>query len=371
MLDALDTPALLLDLGRLDANLARMRARIALHDDVAFRPHLKTAKSVDVARRAFSGDIGPITVSTLREAEVFHAAGFNDILYAVGIVPAKLARATALRRAGCDLTVILDSQAAAEAVVAHASKTRLAVPALIEIDTDGQRGGLTPDDPALLSIGRALAAAGLLRGVMTHAGGSYSARSVADIVAVAERERAGVVCAADRLRADGLPCGQVSVGSTPTALFAEDLSGVTEVRAGVYMFGDLVMSGLGVMAQDEIALSVLTRVIGHRPDRGWILVDAGWMAMSRDRGTSIHPIDQGYGVVLGKPGDDLIMVSANQEHGIIARRDGGTLDPADYPLDSLLRVLPNHACATAAQHGHYVLVQDGGVVGRWDRFNDW
>src|SRR5690606_16930690 len=113
--------------------------------------------------------------------------------------------------------------------------------------------------------------------------------------------------------------------STPTAHFAENLEGVTEVRAGVYAFFDLVMAGLGVCTLNDIALSVLATVIGHQHDRGWIMVDAGWMAMSRDRGTASQQIDQGYGVVCdlqGKPFGDLIMTQANQEHGILALRPG-------------------------------------------------
>ena len=131
------------------------------------------------------------------------------------------------------------------------------------------------------------------------------------------------------LRARGHACPVVSVGSTPTATFAESFDGVTEVRTGVYMFQDLVMAGLGVCAIDDIAISVLASVIGHQRDKNWIITDAGWMAMSRDRGTQKQKIDQGYGVVCdaaGMPIDDLIVVDANQEHGIVARRDGGAID---------------------------------------------
>jgi D-serine deaminase-like pyridoxal phosphate-dependent protein len=170
----------------------------------------------------------------------------------------------------------------------------------------------------------------------------------------------------------------VSVGSTPTATYAENFAGVTEVRVGVYMFFDLFMAGLGVCTLDDIALSVLTSVIGHQPEKGWIITDAGWMAMSRDRGTSGQKVDQGYGLVCdaaGQPLDDLIVASANQEHGIIARRPGsdrGAIDPARYPVGTLLRVLPNHACATAAQHGAYhVLGADGDIEAVWPRFSGW
>jgi D-serine deaminase-like pyridoxal phosphate-dependent protein len=198
---------------------------------------------------------------------------------------------------------------------------------------------------------------------------------VEKIRAMAVRERDAVARCAARLRAAGLPCPIVSVGSTPTATYSEDLTGVTEVRAGVYMFFDLVMAGLNVCKVDDIAVSVLATVIGHQPDKGWIITDAGWMAMSRDRGTAAQKTDQRYGVVCdlaGAPLDDLLVVSTNQEHGIVGRRGGGTLDAACYPVGTLLRVLPNHACATAAQHDRYhVVAGDAQVAAVWPRFSGW
>jgi D-serine deaminase-like pyridoxal phosphate-dependent protein len=148
------------------------------------------------------------------------------------------------------------------------------IPALIEIDSDGHRAGLRPGDPRLLEIARILHEGGHegraeLRGVMTHAGGSYDHPGAEALTAAAEQERAAVVQSAEALRDAGLPCPVVSVGSTPTAHFARDLTGVTEVRAGVYVFHDLVMAGLGVCALDDIAIGVLATVIGHQPEKGW------------------------------------------------------------------------------------------------------
>jgi D-serine deaminase-like pyridoxal phosphate-dependent protein len=209
---------------------------------------------------------------------------------------------------------------------------------------------------------------------MTHGGGSYGAASHQAIADHAELERAGAVGAAETLRSAGFACPIVSVGSTPTALFSRSLDGVTEVRAGVHCFMDLVMAGLGVCRLEDIAVSVLTSVIGHRRDKNWLIVDAGWMAMSRDRGTQSLRVDQGYGLVCdaaGEPLGELIVVSANQEHGIVAHRNGAPLDLARYPVGTLLRVLPNHACATAAQHGRYHVLEDGQPVAEWERFGGW
>jgi D-serine deaminase-like pyridoxal phosphate-dependent protein len=164
------------------------------------------------------------------------------------------------------------------------------------------------------------------------------------------------------------------VGSTPTATFADSFDGVTEVRTGVYMFQDLVMAGLGVCAVADIAISVLGTVIGHQREKNWVLTDAGWMALSRDRGTAKQKVDQGYGVVcdaLGQPLEDLIVLDANQEHGIVARRGGGPIDFSRFPMGTRLRILPNHACATAAQHCEYQVLRDGQPVEVWERFNGW
>ncbi len=375
ILDRVGTPALLLDEARMTRNVARLRARMAALG-VSLRPHLKTVKSVDVARRVLLDGTGPATVSTLREAEVFAAAGINDITYAVGIAPAKLPRVAALRAAGTDLAVLLDSVAQAEAVAATSRASGDRIPALIEIDSDGHRGGLAPDDAAIVAIGRVLAHGGAsLRGVLTHAGESYGASGAEALAAFAERERVAAVTAAARLRAAGLPCPVVSVGSTPTAHFARNLDGVTEVRAGVFVFFDLVMAGIGVCSLDDIALSVLTSVIGHQRERGWILVDAGWMALSRDRGTAAQAMDHGYGLVCDVDGrvlDGLVVAQASQEHGTIARRPGSTAPLPDVSVGTLLRILPNHACATGAQfEGYTVLPTDGSAPVEWSRFRGW
>ncbi|TMV78063.1 DSD1 family PLP-dependent enzyme [Thioclava sp. BHET1] len=361
---SLTTPALLLDEARMSRNIDRLAAH--LRDlNVPLRPHLKTAKSTEIALRQTGGAPGPITVSTLTEAEVFFAAGYRDILYAVGLAPAKLARVCALRARGCDLTVILDSADQAQAVA------EAGVPSLIEIDSDGHRGGLRPDDPALIEIGRRLGPH--LRGVMTHAGESYTVSGADAHAAFAETERAAAVAAASALRAAGMHCAVVSIGSTPAAHAARDLTGVSEMRAGVYVFFDLVMAGIGVCSVDDIALSVLTEVIGHQSAKGWTMIDAGWMALSRDRGTATQAVDQGYGLVCDLDGrliPDLIVASANQEHGIVTLRPGASGQMPDLPVGTRLRILPNHACAAAAQHAAYHVIS-GDTLTLWPRFGGW
>lgn len=372
----LETPCLVLDADRMDRNIARLRERLAPLG-VTLRPHLKTAKSVEVAQRVMATPQGPATVSTLKEAEFFAAAGVRDIIYAVGIAPWKLAKVIELRRQGVDLAVVLDTVEQAQAVAAASREAGDPIPALIEIDCDGHRSGVLPGDKdRLVAIGKALVEGGELRGVLTHAGGSYAARGEEALRRCAEEERRSVVDAATILRDAGLPCPVVSVGSTPTAHHAVDLTGVTEVRAGVFVFFDLVMAGVGICKIEDIALSVLATVIGHQREKGWILIDAGWMAMSQDRGTAKQEINQGYGVVCdsnGQPYDNLILADANQEHGIIMVRPGSDAVLPDLKIGDRVRILPNHACATGAQHRSYHVVHGASdiVHGEWQRFGGW
>jgi D-serine deaminase-like pyridoxal phosphate-dependent protein len=374
----LHTPCALVDTARLQHNIARMQQRI--HGlGVAFRPHVKTSKSWPVVQAQIAAGARGITVSTLKEAEQFFANGVQDILYAVGMVPSKLPQAAALLRRGCALKLLADSPTAAQAIVAYGREQGLRFEVLLEIDTDGHRSGIRPEQERLIEVGCILHEGGMaLAGVMTHAGASYSLNTPEALEAMAEQERSRCVAAAERLRAAGLPCPIVSVGSTPTALSARSLPGVTEVRAGVYVFFDLVMANVGVCRIDDVALSVLTTVIGHQADKGWAIIDAGWMAMSRDRGTQAQAVDYGYGQVCDETGRVLAgytVSGANQEHGIVSHMGG--VDAAieqTLPVGTRLRILPNHACATGAQFSEYHAVAGAGsddAVQVWPRFSGW
>ena len=354
-LDDLPTPCLVLDLGILRRNLAHMQGAIARHPGVVLRPHMKTAKSIEVAKLAAPG-FGPITVSTLAEAQYFADAGWRDQIYAVGITPQKLERAAAL---GCK--VITDDPEAAAAIAAHPGPLR----ALVEIDVGEGRGGVPPSQA--LAIARILGPR--LAGIFTHAGHSYAGRSTGEMRGIAEQERAGADAAAQALRDAGLPVEIVSLGSSPTALHAESLAGITEVRAGVYMFGDLFQAQLGTHGLGDIAMTVLASVIGRKPARQAVLIDAGGLAMSKDRSTAAAPVDYGFGLVLdidGRPSfGEAILTRTHQEHGEVS--------PApSLAIGARVRVAPNHTCMTAAAHRCYHVV-DGSreVIAVWDRVNGW
>ena len=363
----LPTPCLVLDRTILRRNLAAMAQAVGRHG-VGLRPHMKTAKSIDVARLALAGQPGGITVSTLAEAEYFVGHGVFDQVYAVGITPQKLSQVVKLNAVGADIAVVTDDLAMAGQIAASPVPVR----ALIEVDTGERRGGVTPHGPALLDLAAALGRS--LAGVLTHAGHSYAARSDEQLAAVADAERGGATFAASRLRAAGHVIGIVSVGSTPTALHGQHLEGVTEVRAGVYMFGDLFQMQIGSHGLDGIALTVLSSVIGRRPDERRLLLDAGGLALSKDHSTEAAAVDYGFGLVLdlaGRPSlGGAVIRHAYQEHGVV--ECDPSLSFPDLSIGAKLRVAPNHACMTAAAHDRYYVV-DGGdeVVAMWTRVNGW
>jgi D-serine deaminase-like pyridoxal phosphate-dependent protein len=365
-LEGLETPRLLLDADRLARNCAAMRERCGALG-VALRPHLKTAKSLEVAHVALGGEKSAITVSTLHEAEYFARNGYRDILCASGIVPGKLAHAARIQReSGCDLILVTDALAVVEAAAQFAQQNDVALPFLIEIDCGEHRSGQLPDAPEVLAIARAIDAAPRLRlrGVMAHAGHSYGADEPSAVLPIAAAERDAAVDAAARIRAAEMPCEIVSIGSTPTVLMADHLAGVTEARAGI---------SRKVCREEDLAVSVLTTVIGHTRHANTLILDAGALALSKDIGANRLWPDAGYGYLcdphtmrrLGA----LAVNTVHQEHGTVLVDDAGWFDR--LPVGILVRVLPNHACITCAGYGAYDVVRDGAIVARWERVNGW
>ena len=374
----LHTPRLILDADRLERNAAQMRAHCQ-RLGVTLRPHLKTAKSVDVARVAANGEQGPITVSTLAEAEHFAAAGWRDILYTTAIAPAKLPRVHRIQSDhGARLLLTLDDRDTAIAIVEAASALGARVGILVEVDCGEHRSGAEPASDELVAVARAIAHGSPhveLMGVMTHAGHSYAFDDRASIRALAETERHAAVASAQLLRSHGFPCPIVSIGSTPTVAFADQLEGVTEVRAGIYLFGDLSQWSRGVCAREHIAVSVLATVIGHqrRGPSPSLILDAGALALSKDVGANRFMPNAGYGLVCDaatlEPLASLTVATVHQEHGAVPVPDESWF--ARLPIGSLVRILPGHACLTCAPYASYDVLRAGKLVAEWPRTSGW
>jgi D-serine deaminase-like pyridoxal phosphate-dependent protein len=370
----LETPCLLLDLDRLERNCAHMLARASALD-VKLRPHLKTAKSLEVAALAVDGSRS-ITVSTLKEAEHFARHGYRDIVCATATVPSKLAHAARIQaETGCDLILLTDALAVVQEAAHFAIDNRVRLSFLVEIDCGEHRSGLPPNEPAVVEIARAIEASPQLRfrGVLTHAGHSYGTDAPAEVASIAALERDAAATAATMIRAAGVLCEIVSVGSTPTVLHAEHLAGVTEARAGIYMIWDLAQLSRNMCREDAIAVSVLASVIGHNRQGRAIILDAGALALSKDIGANKHLPGAGYGYVcdvaslarLGPLAVDVV----HQEHGTVTIHDESWFER--LPIGSLVRILPNHACLTCAGYDAYHVLRGGEVVDRWERVNGW
>jgi len=375
MFGAIETPRLILDKGRLEKN-AKDILDHAAKNNILLRPHLKTSKSIDVAKIATGGRLSSITVSTLKEAEYFARAGFRDILYAVGIAPLKLPHVKRIiQEYDGDILLITDNVAAAWAAAAFAEAENCPLQMLIEVDCGEHRGGVTMDSEELMDIAHILyeSPAIKFKGIMSHAGHSYSTKNIDEIRQIAEQERGAALHAANRLRQQGITSEIISVGSTPTILHAETSEGLTEGRCGVYLFYDLAQFSRQICELDQIALSVLSTVIGHNLQGRSIIIDAGALALSKDIGANNFLADAGYGYVCDATSmerlGDLSVDGVHQEHGSISIADQSWFER--LPIGSMVRILPNHACMTAAAYPDYLVVDRGEIIGEWPRVNGW
>jgi len=371
-LQDIKTPSLVLDAARVRANAARMSER-ARRLGVDLRPHVKTHKCVEVARIQTEGQPGGVTVSTLGEARAFAARGFRDITYAVPVEPGKFAESIELARLCERFALITDDASIPPLLDEAARRAGITLDLFLKVDCGYHRCGVEPDRPEALQIPRLIAGAKGLRfaGILTHAGHSYHARSREELLEIARQERDVMRAFAARLRAEGLEVPTVSVGSTPTTTQVDHLEGVDEARPGNYIFFDAFQATLGSCSFDDCALTVAAAVVHRDRARRKIVVDAGAVALSKDRGASDLDPSCGYGRVLDLEGRDLGLrvESLSQEHGALHVEDEALFDR--LTVGTRVRVLANHSCLTAAQHSHYNVLEGGRIVERWEIVRGW
>lgn len=379
MSDAFLTPCLLLHTGRMGANIARAQTR-ARDLGVRLRPHLKTAKSVEIAHALTAGS-GAAAVSTAAEAAAFAEAGINDLLYTAPFDPRKLAALAPQRARGVQLQVLVDDPATVRSLAAVAPSAGPPLGVRVELDLDGVRGGISPDDLGFRDIVQtAIAAEGLyFAGLYAYGGATYNLPTQAARAAKVEALRAGLVATAEALKADGIPVPALGIGSSPALTDGTRLEGLTEMCAGVFVFQDLAQAGIGAAREEDIAIGVLASVVQVKGSDGRVFVDAGGLALSLDRSTGADDqrVDQGYGLVCDPDtwaplaAGDVIVAGVSQEHGRLARRDGKPLPPGCLRPGDQVLILPNHACMTAAAHGGYQTVKGPGAGRFLPRVNGW
>ncbi len=342
----LETPIAVRDDAAMERNLARM-AQIAERAGVRLRPHAKTHKSPVVARRQLEHGASGLAVATLQEAEVFAAAGVHDIVVAHPPVGrAKLARLAHLAARVERLAVSVDDLELAEAVPGS-------VEILWEVDTGHHRMGTATGDPTVAAVRRLVGAIGekRFRGLLTHGGQAYRAPGEAERRAAAAEESEGLARTAEMLRAAGIDVREVSVGATPTAGFASEFRGITEIRPGTYVYGDAGQVTLGSHALEDCALAVIATVVSTpAPDR--CVLDSGSKSISADR---LVPALEGFGIVLGHPG--LTVARLSEEHTVLTAEDRTGLEVGDR-----VAILPGHVCTTVNLHPYLLAFSEDGRV---------
>ncbi len=364
----LESPAFLIDAARLERNSKMMLER-SKKLGVRLRPHIKTHKSVEIARIQQGGGEGPVTVSTLAEARFLLTAGFKEITYAVPISPQKLASVRTLAEKSLAFNILLDSEDAADAVERAGRTSGLCLSVFLKVDCGYHRAGVDPSSAESRTLAERLEDSKWIdfKGILTHAGQSYHARSRAEIQDVAEVERSRMVQFGQSLRSAGISCPEISVGSTPTAVHARHLEGVTEIRPGNYIFFDKYQADIGTCGLEDCAVSVMTRIIGVYPKEKRLVVDAGALALSKDPG-AVHIVGETvFGLVLDHP--TLKVVGLAQEHGSIMGK--AEKDVKGFRVGDALRILPNHSCLAAALHPWYFLVDGEQVVDRFQPVRGW
>jgi D-serine deaminase-like pyridoxal phosphate-dependent protein len=367
----LTTPCALVDLDRFQKNAIRMADR-AHELGVRLRPHVKTHKCVEAARIQIRGHFGGITVSTLAEARGFAGAGFRDITYAVPVAPQKLAEVVEFNSRIDRLSVLVDHMVTITAIEETARSHAMALPAWLKIDCGLHRAGVDPESELALALATRLRNSAHIdfRGVLTHAGQSYSATDRTEALATARDECEVTHAFVKRLAKAGVNVPDTSIGSTPTISAARNLDGIGEVRPGNYALFDVFQAAIGSCSLNDVAFSVLATVVSVHPDEQRAVIDAGALVLSKDPGpTHIDP-DCGFGRIVAVedqyPLPGLRLSSVSQEHGEVAGPGTAALRPGTH-----LRILPNHSCLAAACFDSYNVVHGTEVVDQWRPFRGW
>ena len=340
--DDLETPVPVIDLDRVERNLAKMQAYCDRWK-LRLRPHIKTHKMPAFARRQLELGACGITCQKLGEAEVMADAGLDDILISYPLVgPAKALRLAALAQRA-RMSVAVDNSLALETVARAAHIAGGEIGVLVEFDSGARRTGVVSVLQAL-DLARAVCAAEGLRfdGLMTYP----STTATIEFVAEAKRRFADAEIA----------ISVVSGGGTPNAWQAHEVLGLTEVRVGTYIYHDRATVAAGAASLDDCALHVHATVVS-RPTGDRAIIDAGSKSLSSDLvAPSVGP---GHGVILGYP--DAIIERLNEEHGVV---DLSRCSEKPTPGERVF-IVPNHVCVVTNLHDQIVLTRDGRVIDEW------
>ncbi|ANS74696.1 amino acid processing protein [Paenibacillus yonginensis] len=345
------TPQPIIDLDIVERNIKSMAEKLKQHG-IRHRPHIKSSKSVQIAaKQLVAGAIG-ITAAKLSEAEVFVNAGIPNILIAYSLVgEVNLRRFAELHRQS-DLLTTVDSFIGAEGLSRVGRESGKPVRVLVEVDGGLHRGGRQPGEDAAGFARSVHAMEGIqVEGVMNYAGTIYQHTTSQGFIDAVREEAALLRKTVDLMKAYGVPVDIVSSGSSPSALFCKHLQGVTEVRAGNYVFFDASGIGMGLAAEEDCALRVLATVIST-PLPGLATIDAGTKTLTSDKAHG----RSGFGIVVGRPGIEI--TGLNEEHGFLK------FDPLTERLEigEQIEIIPNHSCIIPNLYNEIQGVRKGQAV---------
>jgi D-serine deaminase-like pyridoxal phosphate-dependent protein len=363
MIDEASTPALILDLDRVEASLDSLDAVVKAHGVELF-PHAKTHRMAEAGRLQLERGADGLCVAKLGEAEAFADAGARRLIVAYPMVGEdKGVRALALSERVDELTLGTDSVEGARTIGAVFARAGRRARMMIAIDTGLGREGVAPDDaPALAAELDALEGVELV-GVYTHEGSAYAASDREALVAASLEVARVMVEAAEGIRALGIPLQHVSMGASATAAIVATVPGVTQVRPGIYAFNDVGQIALGNATIESTGIRVIATVVSH-PEPTRACIDAGSKSLGADLvPASAHRQEfPGYGLIVNAPGWAIGTVS--EEHGWLRWRGEG--EPTALPVGTRLEIIPNHACMAFAMLRRAHVIRGGEAVARWE-----
>lgn len=345
----METPYVLIDTARMERNIHRMAA-VAAEAGVKLRPHTKTHKMPPIAHKQVAAGANGITVAKISEAEVMAQHGIDDIFIAFPIVsPGKIERLTRLAPQ-INLLVGVDSMEGAKLLAEAATRSEQVVAVRLEVDSGMRRTGVLYDQA--VELAKQLSAMPSLRldGIYTYRGALYNGQPTLDLMQAGIDEGRLMVELAERIRAQGVPINEVSVGSTPTAAFAATVPGITEIRPGTYVFQDRMQARFGVCGPEDWAASVCVTVVS-RPSPELAIIDGGSKTFATDIGPGTGPLMlEGYGHVMEL--EDARLERLSEEHGML--RLGPSAQAANVQIGDILHIVPNHICSTINLHNQVV-----------------
>jgi D-serine deaminase-like pyridoxal phosphate-dependent protein len=334
-IDALSTPALIVDTVRIRANITRWQSHAAQYG-VALRPHIKTHKTIEIARMQQAAGAHGITAAKLSEAECFVDAGWQDVFVAYPIIGIDKCRHAARLAKKCRLIVAVDSVVGVTQLATVAADAQVVIYVRIEVDSGLHRCGVQPDD--VMRLVEIISGASYLQldGLFTYRGAWFSNANGRSPVELGREEGELLVQVADFVRQNGVSVDSVSVGSTPTGMAAATVPGVTEIRPGTYVFGDDMQIFAQSCTPSQVALSILCTVVS-RPDVQTATIDAGAKTFSGDVNYERMGLT-GYATAVDY---DATLVRMSEEHGVLKLAPG-----VDLPIGARIAMRPIHVCTT-------------------------